>query len=66
VKWQVTIPANSQAELHLTPTQEKAMKLEGVPLEKSARVKHSTSLGGSDTWLLDAGTYNFEGQLAQD
>jgi hypothetical protein len=66
VNWQVTVPANSQAELQLPSAQERAMRLEGAPLEHSPRIKHSSGPSGADTLLLGAGTYNFDGQLARD
>jgi alpha-L-rhamnosidase len=64
VNWQVTIPANSQAELGLAAAQEKTMKLDGASLETSPRIKRVDTPSGSSTLLLEAGTYNFAGQLA--
>ena len=63
VRWQVTIPANSQAVLALDPAQEQSMKLAGVALDASPMVARATGPRGANAWRLEAGTYSFEGQI---
>jgi alpha-L-rhamnosidase len=63
VRWQVTIPANSQAVLALDPGLQQSMKLEGVGLDASPMVARTTGPRGANALRLEAGTYSFEGQI---
>ncbi len=61
VRWQVTIPANSQAVLEFDPPQEETMKLSGLSLRASPRLARTTGPHGGEAWSFAAGTYLFEG-----
>ena len=63
VRWQVTIPANSQAVLELDPAQEKSMKLWGTALNASPRLTRTTGPHGAEAWILSAGSYIFDGEM---
>jgi alpha-L-rhamnosidase len=61
VRWQVTVPANSQAVLEFDPAQEKSMKLWGAALSESPRLSRTSGPHGAAAWALAAGSYSFEG-----
>jgi hypothetical protein len=59
-RWTVTLPANTGAELPLSPDRAATFTLEGMSLEKSKRVHLSTTQDGTPAYELVAGTYNFD------
>lgn len=62
ITWQVTVPANAQAEVRLSPSVASTMMLDGVSLSSSPKVEREQS--GPDSFgILAAGTYTFQGQL---
>ena len=56
-RWDVTVPANAQAELPLSDAA--SWRLDGKPLATSTRLRTKSSAGGETTYDLDAGTYSF-------
>lgn len=60
VGWSVTVPPNTTARLSMRSTNAGSFTLDGLPIERSARVKAD----GEDVYLLPAGRYHFKAKLS--
>ena len=58
-RWTVTLPANTSAELPLSPDQARSFTLDEVSLDKSKRLHLSNTAEGEQVYDLVAGTYVF-------
>ncbi len=63
--WNVTIPANTTAQMPLTSGQQRAFSLDGVPIAISRRLHADSSAQGETTYILPAGSYSFSATSAQ-
>ncbi len=61
--WRLTIPANTSAELPLTPEQAAKYMLNGKPLKESGEAKVSDKRGDQDVYRLAPGAYTFAVQM---
>jgi len=60
VWWTVTVPPNTTAHLPLTASQRDKFTLDGVALSTSKKLRPLSSVDGSPSYELPAGTYSFQ------
>ncbi len=63
VTWTVTVPANTKAELALSPPVADTLILDGAPVNASESLKIVSGAGEEKTFQLPSGTYTFQASL---